>query len=141
MGKSFISAKAARQVIDAEDRRRRLTADVKLLVFDLPPSANRYWRIGSHGRLYVSEDAQSYKDDVALLARQQGLREPLEGDVAVMFRFFRKRKSGDLDNKLKVLIDALKGIAYADDKQITELHAYRFDDPSNPRVEVEIAPN
>ena len=140
MAKSFISARAARKVIDAEDRRRRLTEKVQIFVFDLPPSANVYWRMGK-GRIYVSDEAADYKEDVAKMSRQQGLKEPLEGDVAVMFRFYRARRSGDLDNKLKVLIDALKGIAYADDKQITELHAYRFDDPKNPRVEVEIAPN
>lgn len=30
------------------------------------------------------------------------------------------------------------GIAYSDDGQIVELHAYRFDDKNNPRMEVEI---
>ena len=35
-------------------------------------------------------------------------------------------------------LDSLRGIAYADDKQIVEIHAYRRDDPANPRIEVVI---
>lgn len=137
----FISQKAAAKLLTNDDRLRRLQQPVKHLLLHMPPSANRYWRVGKQGRLYVSDEAQAYKDDAAMLARSQGLKEPLEGDVAISCRFFRARRSGDLDNRLKVLIDALKGVAYHDDKQITEIHAYRFDDAKNPRVEIEIAEN
>ena len=106
------------------------------LTLDMPPSANRYWR--STGRVYVSENAELYKADVSTLAYQQGVRRELAGDLAMTVRVYRKIKSGDLDNRLKVLLDALKGVAFTDDKQIVEIHAYRFDDARNPRVEVEI---
>jgi Holliday junction resolvase RusA-like endonuclease len=36
------------------------------------------------------------------------------------------------------LLDSLQGFAYADDKQVTELHLIRDDDKRNPRVEIEI---
>lgn len=135
---SFITAKGAKEIFQHEDRRRRLEMPVRRLVLGLPPSANRYWRMGN-GRLYVSDAALEYKDDVIVLARQQRFGLPIAGDVAIAFHVYRKRKAGDLDNFLKVLIDSLKGIAYTDDKQITHIQAYRFDDPKNPRVEVEIA--
>jgi Holliday junction resolvase RusA-like endonuclease len=51
---------------------------------------------------------------------------------------YRPRKAGDLSNRIKVLEDALNGIAWIDDKQIVEIHARREDDASNPRVEVRI---
>lgn len=101
-----------------------------------PPSANRYWRTNGSGRVYVSDEAEDYKSEVGLIARRTI---PASGDVSISIRIFRPQRSGDLDNRLKVLIDALKGIAYFDDKQITEIHAYRFDDKKDPRVEVEIA--
>lgn len=141
---SFLAKMSARDVnaiIRSDDRRRRLERPIRFLVLGMPPSANRYWRQRKQGGVYVSDEAQSYKDETALLARSQGLKTPIEGDVAVAFRFYRARKSGDLDNRLKVLIDALKGVAYHDDKQITEIHAYRFDDAKDPRVEIEIAEN
>lgn len=102
----------------------------------MPPSANRYWRRGGNGNLYVSDEAQAYKDEVAWELRGE---RPLEGDVAVTVKVFRARKSGDLDNRLKVLIDSLQGIAYVSDAQIVEIHAYRFEDKKRPRVEVEVS--
>ena len=111
------------------------------LTLPLPPSANRYWRVGHHGRLHVSIEAQAYKQGVRLRALTNGLKKPLAGPVVASFGIFRARRSGDLDNRLKVILDALKGIAFEDDSQIVELHARRYDDPENPRVEVRIEPD
>ena len=51
---------------------------------------------------------------------------------------FRPKRIGDLDNRLKASQDALKVICFADDKQIIEIHAFRFDDAKNPRIEIDI---
>lgn len=106
------------------------------LTLPVPPSVNRYWR-NYNGRTVLSDEALVYKQETALIARTAGV-EPLSGDVALTVRFYRARKSGDLDNRLKAIGDALNGIAYLDDKQIVEIHAYRHDDPENPRVEIEV---
>jgi Holliday junction resolvase RusA-like endonuclease len=58
--------------------------------------------------------------------------------LSVTFRVFRPVRRGDLDNRLKISQDALKGICFADDKQIVEIHAYRFDDKANPRIEIDL---
>ncbi len=105
-----------------------------LLTLPVPPSANRYWR-SAQGRVYVSQEAQDYKRLVRLLASEV---EPFEGDVAVSINIYRARKSGDTDNFLKVTFDALKGIVYADDSAVVEIHAFRKDDKANPRVEVSV---
>lgn len=101
-----------------------------------PPSANRYWR-HSNGRTYRSEHARSYITDVVFEAARQRVR-CISGPVSVTLRFYRPLRSGDLDNRIKVLLDALNKIAYDDDADIVELHAYRYDDKLNPRVEVEV---
>lgn len=101
----------------------------------LPPSANRYWRTTRNGRTYVSEDAIAYKRQIGLLL---GHTRMTTGPVSVTMRFYRARKSGDLDNKIKVLLDSMNGVVYADDGQIVEIHAFRDDDKSDPRVEIEI---
>lgn len=101
-----------------------------------PPSANRYWRV-FRGRAVVSSEAKAYKKTVQVLAQRAGL-ECLDGAVAVTLDVYRPAKRGDLDNSIKVLLDSLQGAAYADDQQITEIHARRFDDKHNPRVEVTI---
>ena len=106
------------------------------ITLPLPPSANRYWRTYK-GRTVVSEEAKTYKVAAGWMARAAGV-EPLRGPVAVTLRVFRGRKAGDLDNKIKVCLDSLNGIAWDDDSQVVELHAFMADDKQNPRVEVEL---
>ena len=100
-----------------------------------PPSANRYWRTYNN-RVVVSAEARAYKKQVAESWIWNG--DPVAGEVSVTLKVFRPRRSGDLDNRIKTLLDSLNGIAYNDDSQVVELHAYRFDDKHAPRVEVEI---
>ena len=91
------------------------------LVLPYPPSANRYWR-HAKGRTYRSKEAVDYISSVRALC--VSLR-PTEGAVRVSLHIYRPAKRGDLDNRLKVCLDSLQGLVYADDKQIVELHAYR----------------
>jgi crossover junction endodeoxyribonuclease RusA len=109
---------------------------VTTLTLPLPPSANRYWRKYKNV-MVVSDEAVAYKQEVATLCRTLDLT-PFDGDVCVHIDVYRKQRSGDLDNRLKVTLDSLRGILYHDDKQVVEIHARRFDDKKNPRVEVKI---
>jgi crossover junction endodeoxyribonuclease RusA len=106
------------------------------LTLPYPPSANRYWRVW-RGRAVKSPEARRYQESAAKLALAAGFRS-LSGPVAIAVKVYRPRRRGDLDNALKVLIDALKGVAYADDEQVVVLDARRRDDKDNPRVEVEV---
>lgn len=108
--------------------------------FDLPmpPSANVYWRV-SNGIVHVSKVARDYKITAGWLAKAAGVHTPLAGDVAVTVTVYRPERRGDLDNRLKVLLDSLKGIAFEDDDQVVEIHAYRRDTPKDGRISVEVA--
>lgn len=104
-----------------------------------PPTANRYWRTGRGGRPYVSAEAQEYKQTAGWLANAAGI-DCLQGNIKITLKFYRPTKQGDLDNRIKVLLDSLNGIAWGDDKQIVEIHAYRYEAGKRDlaRVEVEI---
>ncbi len=125
--------------------------DVLRLELPEPPTANLYWRLGRHGRtgrhLYRSAQAEAYKSAVwnRLLTTPVPhatlvYGRPLYGTerLEVTMRWFRNRRAGDLDNRLKVLLDALKHIVYEDDKQIVALHAYRFDPTDQARGIVQL---
>jgi crossover junction endodeoxyribonuclease RusA len=128
-------------------------------------SANRYWRSfvpRGHQRAIVtlSDEAKTYKADVALRCRVAGVCEAIAGRVAIDVKLYpnrpqdwqkRQRKDGatwddsvqciDLDNANKVLLDALKGIAMADDKFVRKLSAERMEpDEHGARVVVTITP-
>lgn len=100
-----------------------------MTVFTLPypPSANRYWRFTRQG-IYVSAEAKHYKQQAAQMARSEGVT-VLDGAVILRLDVYAPRKAGDLSNRIKVLEDALNGVAYHDDAQVVEIHARRFEQP------------
>lgn len=107
------------------------------LALSIPPSANRYWRVGHNGQVHVSEEAKEYKAYVRWhIMENIHVVEPLTEPLKLEMIVYRARKAGDLDNYIKVLTDALAGMLFVDDKQIVEIHAWRRDDPQQPRVEV-----
>ena len=65
---------------------------------------------------------------------------PLTGELSIKIRWYRAdKRSRDVDNRLKPLLDALTGCAYADDSQIVDLRITRLDtEPNNPRMVVMI---
>ncbi len=106
------------------------------LTLPLPPSANQNYSHGRNG-VYLSPQSRAYRQEVALMLNQLDIA-PIEGDVCLTARVYRKRKDQDLGNFNKILEDVLQGYCYLDDMQIKESHYYREYDPKNPRVEVEI---
>lgn len=104
-----------------------------MLNLPYPISQNRYWRvrvIKGVAMTYVSTEAKAYKQEAAWKAKAAGIRVAL-GDVAMAVILHpKKNKDGsasktrlDLDNCIKVLFDALNGVAYADDKQVVRIGA------------------
>lgn len=107
-----------------------------------PPSANRWWRTttkktkkGFRTITYLSEEARDYKASIARV----GSSMLLDGPISVSIDWFRGMASGDLDKRIGVVLDAMQGVFYSNDKQIVELHARRFDDPGNARLVVTVS--
>lgn len=89
--------------------------------------------------MVVSDEARSYKIAFKMMARCSSPRPAvLTGPVAVELNVFRDRKSGDLDNRIKICLDAMEGVFFENDSQVRELHAYLHEDRHDPRVEVTV---
>ena len=99
------------------------------IYMDYPVSANRYWRT-CRGRTYRSAEATQYKAAAKLAAARAGVV-ALDGPAAVSItlhpkltkRGFASLARMDLDNCIKVTLDALNGVAYLDDRQVVRLVA------------------
>lgn len=103
-------------------------SEVVTLLLKQPPSANRWWR-NVRGRIVTSKAAREYKQyaaNEALLQRARCIKAPRT--VAVDIVWHRARKSGDLDKRIGVLLDALQTVAYDNDAQIVQLLAFRLDE-------------
>ena len=112
------------------------------ITLPLPPSVNHYWRhvvVRGRVRVLVSAEGREYKRTAGLLAIGQGVRK-LHGPVSVSGTVYMARRGCDLDNRLKVAFDVLKGIAWTDDRQVARLAFTRELDPRNPRVVLTIEP-
>jgi crossover junction endodeoxyribonuclease RusA len=105
-----------------------------IVTLHYPISANRYWRqvrLPSRTAILVSREAVAYKRHVGAVCAAAGAR-PLLGDVEMwLWLHPRATKTGaaskvrfDLDNVLKVAIDACSGHLYVNDRQVTKLHAF-----------------
>lgn len=97
----------------------------------LPPSANRYWR-KFRNRMVVSQEAVDYKRIVAEIAIKEGVL-PVPGDTILSLEIYFINVKSDLDNRIKITLDALNGIAYLDDNDIFELHVYKHFVPKKKR--------
>lgn len=105
----------------------------------VPPSANRWWR-NVDGRMLLSREARAYHERAGLHALAQGVRQIRRPSlVSLTVTWYRGRKSGDLDKRLGILLDALQGIGYENDSQVVRIVATRSDaEPHQPRVAIEL---
>ncbi len=94
------------------------------LTLPWPPSANKYWR-HNRGRFHRTKQADVYSEDVEALLADSDCVVPILGFVGLHVLFFPPdRRRRDLDNLLKIPIDALQHAkAYENDSQIKEIHA------------------
>lgn len=132
------------------------------LVLPAALSANKYWRpvrIGQHITIVPTTEAKAYRRDIQVLALQAGVK-PVRGRVALTVRMYPARpldwarraakapdswddtvRSIDLDNALKVLMDALKNVAFQDDAWVRKIDAERMEpDERGARVVVTVTP-
>ncbi|KKN93644.1 hypothetical protein LCGC14_0194760 [marine sediment metagenome] len=102
----------------------------------------------------------SKKDEEAIRKQLTGVPEdfPLSGQLSIHLQFFktppkatpkwkllfmdkgmiRPNKSPDLDNYIKLILDALNGIIWEDDRYIVSINASKFYTTDNPRTEVKV---
>jgi crossover junction endodeoxyribonuclease RusA len=104
------------------------------LILPFPPATNNLYA-SVNGRRILSARGKAYKQEVGYIALESH-RKPVEAPLRVYVDIYRPRRIGDVDNALKIVLDSLTGHLYIDDGLIVEIHARRYEDAKNPRVEV-----
>lgn len=138
--------------------------DQVTLTLPYPVSANRYWRTympkGFAAPVTtMSKEAKAFKESIGWRAKAAGVRAPIKGRVALEIFLFPNRPQDakrriakdphgwddtvlciDLDNALKVLIDAIKGVVIEDDKWVRRIVAERMVPDGDARVVLRVTP-
>jgi Holliday junction resolvase RusA-like endonuclease len=94
---------------------------------------------GRDGVARVPQKTRAAKEAIGWEVRRKypGV-EPLSGDVMVMLHFNTDSTSKDLDNLSKLVMDALTGIIWIDDRQVTSLCAYLARKRGKPRTVITV---
>lgn len=109
-----------------------------------PPRSNVMYRMGKQ-RMYMPAKFKAFKDSVLAQCAEQRMK-PLEGDVEVSMVWYRARKSGDIDGRIKIVLDSLQSArskygAYINDSQVRKLTIERRDtEPRRSRMVINVKP-
>lgn len=106
------------------------------LTLPFPPSTNRMWR-NYRGVTVLSHEARNYKQAVKIAAARI---KPFDGEVQWIATAYFPDRRGDLSNRIKVIEDALNGVAWVDDKLVKHIDLTWALDRENPRIEIEVLP-
>lgn len=89
------------------------------LSLPFPPSGNTYYRRSGH-IMHLSAAGRAFKVECAKqIAATMGEVDKIEGRVGVQIELFRKdRRTYDIDNYVKSVLDVLKGTFFEDDRQV-----------------------
>jgi crossover junction endodeoxyribonuclease RusA len=94
------------------------------------------------GRTYTPAKTRAYEQHVALLARLAVARakwNPPEGSTfAVTLDVYRARRTGDIDNFLKAVLDGMNGIVFPDDRLVVAATVRLHVDTAYPRAEIAV---
>jgi Holliday junction resolvase RusA-like endonuclease len=97
-------------------------------------NSRRLVTIGGRARFIKSQKALDY---VASLREQVTPMQPLlTGDIRMTAHVYYASRRPDLD--VSLILDALQGIAYENDRQVKEMHLYHHLDRDNPRAVISL---
>ncbi len=126
----------------------RIEPDRLTITLPVPPSINHQYAT-VHGRRVMSTAGRAYKQEVAhhILAALAGQRyrdQLLEclrvSHLALTIQFyFSSAIRRDVDGGLKIAQDAVCGALGVNDNRIAEIHLFKKQDRTTPRIEVSLA--
>jgi Holliday junction resolvase RusA-like endonuclease len=75
---------------------------------------------------YMPEEYVTWKQNFAVYCMAQGPVTPLDGPLRMtVIASYKDKRRKDVDNIAGAVMDALNGIAYADDEQVFDLHSVK----------------
>lgn len=108
----------------------------------LPPSANRLWRKGRDGQIYIDSKYAAWKKSAAweLAAAYKGAVRPIQTYSLILH--LPEKMRGDIDNRVKAVNDLMKAAGLiVDDRFCRDLTIFRADTVEPGRCHVAVFPH
>lgn len=112
---------------------------LKIPIDVIPQGRPRFY----HGIAVDPPKSRQFKKDLALMVKSLHESAFYVDELSLKIDVYRNKKSvtsrlyGDIDNLAKAILDALTGVLWSDDSQISELHITK-NISDKPRLEIEI---
>jgi Holliday junction resolvase RusA-like endonuclease len=94
----------------------------KIIIDNIPPSDNLVYRKGNARNrfaMYLTVEGKAWKEEIALRTNKYT---PIDKQVEVRIEItFPNRRRCDVQNRIKLTLDALQGNVYKDDSQVVDL--------------------
>ena len=104
----------------------------------LPPSVNSCYRT-YRGKIIKSAGLREFEQEILQFFDNIENITQLKGHIKLTVTFYLKgKRTIDLDNLLKALLDGLEGILYENDKMITVINARKFNNAESPKTIIEL---
>src|SRR5690606_9277420 len=116
---------------------------LRLTVPGVPPSVNHQYVRTKRGQA-LSKEAKRYAETVQWYAweaaKRHGWRCTPKGQQVIvrLWYYWPDRRRRDTHNAYKVLLDAMQGVVYEDDRDVLPRVMAAEMDRANPRVEIEV---
>lgn len=114
--------------------------EYKMTIHGKTPSKSNSYKIitiGGHSSLAKAKALKEYERAFYLQCPFRGI--DIQYYFAIEVKVFHESNRPDLDNAMKILLDCLQSCkVIRNDRYCTEIHAYKFVDKTNPRVEITI---
>ena len=90
-----------------------------------PDSMNTHWRIAKNGGQYLSKAGREFRDNVQNYIKLYKYKTYEKSVKVKLDLYFADKRTRDLDNYFKGILDSFKDFLYVDDKQIDKIEAMK----------------
>lgn len=117
---------------------------MRIILLGKPISTGSLYKTMCRGNFpmtYLVNKGKALKEDYRCQAKKQWRSGPLKCPImVVIITYHDNHRKNDWDNFHKLSMDALTGICYEDDSQITSAVVTKEYDKLKPRIEIDITP-
>lgn len=106
------------------------------VTLEYPPKGTNHMYTRTARGVHLDSDVDAWRVRQGFALRDVPAEALFTREVEMVIAVYRPSKRGDIDNRLKLILDVLQGVAYTNDALVRRLTVDNLRAPKAPRVEV-----